>query len=191
MANSILSSLLGKTTFAAINELTNFQCWTNLQIVDVEIDAESANTDYPLSTTQYSPSGTYVSLTAADIQSIKVIRPTKMRITGICPDISTIESVLTTFANAQFTVAITTKGLTAVSMAVLTVEIEQTPEMLSAARMVIELERATPPVAVTYAPAQAADQPTLGVRLQTLAASATATVTSVYNKVSSAASAIL
>ena len=76
-------------------------------------------------------------------------------------------------------------------MTLTTVEIDQTPEMLSAAKITLELERAAPPIPVTYSPAQAADQPTLGVRLQTLTSSLTSTATTLYNKVSSAASAIL
>jgi hypothetical protein len=189
MANSILSSLLSKTSFKATNELTGYPCWTNLQIIDVNFDGGAGSSDFPMSQLQEIDGATSQGLQVADIQALKVLTPTKVTIHGICPDISTVESILATFVNVQSTLTISSKGVVSATLSITSVEVDQSPDVLSASKVIIVLERTLPPQPSTsYAPAQAADAPSIGSRLQTLAGGLTTTVGNLYNSVSSYAS---
>ena len=192
MAQSILSSITSKVSFVAINEITGHAIWTNLKIIDVDLDGSSQNTDYPVSLEQYANGTLYKDLQAADVQALKVQEPTKVVIHGICPDISTIGSILSVFSNTMATVAITSKGVYSNTLSVVSVEIDQDANVLSAAKVTINLERTLPtPPTTGYAPAQGADFTSAGSIIQTLSSSLTSTVSSLYNTVSSAASSAL
>jgi hypothetical protein len=188
LVSSITSSLTGigggGKAFSATNELTNAACWTALNIKDVEVDSSSMNTLQPVSQEQVTSSSTYTSLLAADIQVIKILNPSKMRITAFSADPSALNAVIASFMDTKSTVKITTKGITAKSMTVISVDIEQTPQMTSATKVVIELEQVTTPTSASSGKAaQATDASTQKSLLQSLPSSA-ATVVGAYNKVS-------
>jgi hypothetical protein len=192
MSQSILSSIVSKISFYAVNELTGHPVWTNLKIIDVDIEGSSENTDDPISETQYVDGTTHSAIRMADLKAVKVQSPTKITVHAICPDISTIESVLSTFNDTQSTVSVTTKGVNTKTMSVVSVDIKQDSDALSVSLITIILERTMPaPITSGYNPSQASDSTSIGSRLQHLATNLTSTVGKLYNTVSSAASSAL
>lgn len=185
MANSILSSLFGKVAMIVTNDDTGLTLWSNFKVKTVEISNEAAATDQPLSLEQFSDQGTTLSLQSQDLETVKILRPARMRIVGFAADIDTLESILQTFGNVTGSVSISTKSVIVTSMIPVEIDIEQTPEMLSASKVTIDLEQFEPPEPEAYDPAQSGDVSTLGIRIQT-PPSLTASVSALYNTVSSA-----
>jgi hypothetical protein len=186
MASSILSSLGSKISFSTTNETTGYPVWANLKIVDVSIEGQSENSDFPISLQQYANGTTYLGLQSADMNAIKVLMPTRIIIDGIAPDISTVQSVLSAFGNTQATFTILTKGFLSQQLSVTNVEIDQNAEVLSAALIKITLERTKPAAPSAYAPAQPSDLASIGSVLQTLGSALTSSVTGLYNTVATA-----
>lgn len=187
MPSSLISSIAavasGSRVFSAFNELTGMACWQAMYIKDVEVNSSSLNTSHPISTEQSTESSTYTSLISSDIESIKIIQPSSMRITAFCADISSVENVVSIFKDTQATMTITTKGITANGLVIVAIEIEHTPDMMSAMKLSIELEQAIPPSSIgDFNPAQSSDSNTYGVSVQTLPSAATS-ATTLYNKV--------
>jgi hypothetical protein len=166
--SSIVSTISDQVAFTATNELDSKVIWKDLDIKSVEISGEAAQTDHPLSNVQYNDDSTYTNLSAEDIQTIKIIRPSIVRVIGICADISTIESVTNVFADTQVSIVISTKSIIIPDLVLSTINIEQSGNMLSAAEITMELEQAEPPTATTYSPSQAGDVSEYGIRIQSL-----------------------
>lgn len=166
MPASLLSTLLGKPQFTATNENTNTTIWSKLAIVDVEIGSYSANSEYPISNQQVSDSKTYQSVLSEDIQSVKIIQPSRLRVTALCNDLSTVENVISTFMDDTVTISINTKSIITSYLVLSDVEIEQTGEMISASKIILIFEQAQPPAHSGFAPEQAADSSVYGVSLQ-------------------------
>lgn len=179
-----------KGIFSAKNEKTGRACWTTLSVKSVEIDTSTSNTGNPLSQGQQASQSTTTNLLAADVKTIKIINPTRLKITCLCKDASSVSNIISVFADIEATVAITTKGLTAISMAVQNITIEQTPEMVSACKVIIDLEKVTPNPAAGYNPSQSANASATSSISQTISSavssvsSAASTVTGLVSKVS-------
>jgi hypothetical protein len=167
MAQAILSTLTSKPQFIATNENTGTTIWGKLGIVDVEVSSDSANTDMPISNQQVSDGATYQSILAADLQSVKIMQPSRLRVTALCSDISTQENVISTFLDNTVTISINTKSIITSYLVLSDVDIEQSGEMLSAARIVMVFEQAQAPANSGYAPEQSADSSVYGVSVQT------------------------
>lgn len=182
MATFIISPLLGSSGFAAVDELTGARCWTRAKIKEVSVDLSSANSDQPVSSEQTSEKGTFVNLLEADINTLKIIQPSRMRVTMYCTDAQTIENVISSFENTRVTLTIQTKGITANNLVAVNIDITQSPEMMSAAKIVVDLEQAFPPKTSGYKPAQSADESSNGVSIQA-PSNIAPTVTNLYNKV--------
>jgi hypothetical protein len=164
---------------------TGYYVWSDLKIISIEIDSESAVIAAPMSDVQLSAGSVYVDLLKQDIQASKVVRPVKIRVTGIAPDTSTLEGLLTSFNDVSALFTITSKSVISDSMCIVNVEIEQSPEMLNGARVVIELEQViVDSESGGFSPLQMADKPVSGVRIQSLpTAGLSASVQSLYNTV--------
>lgn len=188
MANSILSSVAGwvtgQTVFQAVNELTSATVWDKIGVVRVEIPSEAEATNQPLSNIQYKDDGTYFNLLDSDIQSIKIIRPARMRITALCGDLSTLESVIASQKDRTLTLTIYTKNVIANNLIVTDVSITQTPDRMSATEINIELEQGIAPGSASYSPAQSADASAYGFQVQS-PQTATQTVSGLFSKVAS------
>jgi hypothetical protein len=167
MPQSILSSILSKPQFVATNESSNSVLWPQLGILDVEISNDSENSDKPISNQQLSDKATYQSILTQDIQAAKIIQPSRLRVTALCADISTLENVLATYSNLSATISINSKSIITQSLMLTAVDVEQTPEMISASRVVMVFEQAQPPANSGFAPEQAADASVYGVSIQT------------------------
>lgn len=189
MAGTILSSLVSKVSITVIpsnGAASGSAIWTNLKVHDVEIDAGAVSSDRPIGANPTSDKDVRVSLLKEDVAATKIIRPTHMKITGFCPDISTFESITKSFSDNQQTLSITTKGVIANNMAISEVIATQTPDMLSATMVEIVLEQAASPAQNKggFSPAQSADSSQLGISIQT-PPTAGQTVQSLYNKATS------
>jgi hypothetical protein len=190
--SSIISEITGQAAFVITSDATGLPIWKNAKIVSVEINSTSDNTDHPVSTNELSGPITFALLAPADYNSIKILKPSHLRLTVICPDLSTIESILTNYADTQFTCSITTKSVIIKSMCIATVEIEQTPQMLSATRVTMILEQVllSEAAAAGFLPSQDADASMYGVLVQT-PTPITQTVSGLYTKVSQYVSGLL
>lgn len=166
MASTILSTLFGKPIFSVQNEKTGRAIWTDLGIVDVEFMLSSENTDQPLSNQQVSNDSVYQSILSTDIQSVKIMSPTRIRVTALCSNLSTVKSIISYFDDSSNTMTVNSKSIITQSLAISEVDIEQSPEIISAVKIIIVFERAPTAQATKYSPAQAADQSVYGVTLQ-------------------------
>jgi hypothetical protein len=166
--SSIASSLMDQASFVATNDLSSQVIWAALRITDVEITSEAAQTDQPLSSVQYNDDGTYTNLTAVDVSTIKIIRPAAVRVTALCSDLSAIENVINGFDDMNMSLSISSKSIIIPELVVCTVGIEQSGDMLSAARVTIELEQAASPTLADYMPQQSGDAASYGITVQTL-----------------------
>lgn len=166
MASSILSALFSKPVTRFINESTGLAVWTDAKTVDVEIQSDSDNSDVPLSSQQVSGTGVSTQLLASDIQTAKILRPTHLRIHMLTDNLSLIENVFSLYQDTTVTLSITSKSIIANHMAITSVEVEQSPEMLSAAKLTISMEQSKVSTVVPFDPAQAADQSNFGLSLQ-------------------------
>lgn len=183
MPGSILSSLFSKAQFSATDSDTGYTLWSNLKIVDVEVNAASANSDEPMGITQYQNDAAFNSLKNLDLTNNKIIQPSCIRITAIAPDLSTLEAVIAAFAKTTLTIDVSSKSVVSSSMVLSRVEIEQSPKMLSASRVMMELEQAVLPTDTgTFDPLNPGDQNTSGIRIQSLP-SVTQTAQALFTKV--------
>lgn len=168
MPPSILSALTTKPGFNATNELTGNVVWTDLGVVDVEIRSSSANTDMPMSNQQENQSGgVYTSILTADIEAIKIIQPSGLRVTALCANISTLENIIATFLDETSTISINTKSIITSFLVMTELDVEQTSEMISASKVVMTFEQAQPPQNSGYLPEQSGDSSVYGVSIQT------------------------
>lgn len=165
MANTILSTLLGTPTFSVTDDSTGAAIWTDLGIVDVEVSLSSDNTDQPLSNQQIDDISVWQDILAADIQSVKIISPDRLRVTALCSNLSTVKSVIAYFNNLSATMSINTKSVITRYLVMSECDIEQSGEMISAVRIVMVFEQAQPSQSTGYAPEQAADQSVYGISI--------------------------
>ena len=192
MANSLISgvvdSLLGSAipAFSATDDQTGLAIWTKLAIKNVEIDSSAASTIHPIGSEKAMEGGTLQSILSADIRTIKIIRPSALRITAFATSVPAIEAVISTFIDVKSTVTIKSRGIIVLGMAVSNIEIIQSPDMLSAAKMIIDMEQTYLPVAQSgFDPSSSINQTVksaYGVIVSS-ANSLTSNVTSVYNKI--------
>lgn len=195
MANSIISALIGKSLLKIVNERYGREYWSLLKIVSVEIMADAETSDHPLSSKDGSDDRQYVNVLDVDLSNGKVIRPVKMRLNVICNHPATVEGLMREFQNLADTYSITTKSIIAESLVMTSLQINQTPDMISAVGISIEWEQSAPRVANQFDPKDQANASTYGLRIQGLEEGgpitltgirdrATSAVESLYNKVS-------
>lgn len=185
MADSILSSLLSKPQFIVTNESDGRKMWSKLGIVDVEIDASAATTDYPISDQQINQDGVVSEfLRLADIKAIKVMQPSLVRVRAMCDDVSTLSSVIQAFNDTKLTLSISSKSVITKNLCLTDIEIDQSSDVISAAVLTILLEQAQPPSNSGFSPAQFGDLSVYGVSVLSLA---TSPISALTNTVKAAA----
>jgi hypothetical protein len=167
MARSILSSLIGNSQISIIDEATQKPQLTGLKVVNIEIPSEAETSNQPMSVDSFSSVSVSANSQATDFQTMKIIRPSRMRIVALVSDISLLENIRSIFKDTTSTLSITTKGIIASSMTILTVDIEQTPGMITASQVTIELEQVEAPfLGSAFNPSQTADQSSYGLNFQ-------------------------
>jgi hypothetical protein len=179
-----IQSLLSTPSIKIVDEMTKAVRWPKLKVRSVEISLDSENATVPLSNVQVNETSTYTKLLEGDLRTGKIIKPSHLKLTFWSPDPSTTESIIKSFRDPTLTFEVTSKSIISTSMVMVSLELTQTPDNLSATAITMEMEQATPPGENTdYDPAQPSDQPTRGVRIQT-PVSLTSSVTALYNRVS-------
>jgi hypothetical protein len=188
--SSIIDSISGQSGLSIINDETGQSVWQTAKCVSLEIGSESANTDQPAAPIALSDPNTFNYLSADNIKALKIIKPSRVRIIFICPDLSSIEHILDNFNDTRFTCSITTKAVIISSMCPTEITVDQNPQMLSATRLTMSLEQASLPQALTYFPFQNADISTYGEQIQT-PQTLTQTVSGLYTKISNTISRLI
>lgn len=170
--SSIISSILASPNASSstrfFNENSGQACWTTANVRHIEIVNESENSEVPLSTQQVNETSVYQSLLATDVETVKIIRPTRIRVSMIAADMSLIDNVKASFADPTQTIQVTSKSIIATSMSVVHVGIDMEPGMLSANRLTVLMEQVQLAQTSNYNPLQAADRPTVNLGVQTL-----------------------
>jgi hypothetical protein len=189
MATNLITSIVdligGHSSLEIINDIKGTKIWSAAKCVSAEIESESAVTDNPIMPLDTTDPDTNTKLMQQDELTLKIIRPSRVRLSLIAPDLSTLESIINDFNDVQLTVSITTKSVIIQSLCILEVGIEQTPQMLSAARVNITLEQAVLPTVIGgFFPANSSDMSVYGVQFQT-PAPISQTVSGLYNNISS------
>jgi hypothetical protein len=148
------------------------------------VDSSALQTSNPVASEKASENATFTSLIAADINTIKIIQPSQMRITAFATSLSAVESVINSFQDTKLTISITTKGIKSTGMAVSDVEISQTPAYMSAVKLLIDLTQSYLPAPTnTFSPNQSANASTLSSYGVSTQAGLTSTVAGIYNKI--------
>ena len=187
MASSFFSLIpgLSQSLFTITDADQGISILQNLKIIRVEIDSDSENADVPMQNTGNVDSATLTSISVVDTNTSKIIKPSIMRVQAIAPDQSTIDEMLYAFASTTSLYDIVSRGIVMNSACVTTIEITQGADMISACRVEITFEQATPPEAAGgFDPSMAPDQSTYGISVQS-PTSLTSTVADLYNTVQS------
>jgi hypothetical protein len=185
IVSSILDFVNGQAGLSVINDFTGSTVWTNAKCASLEIDSESANTDHPTAAIVLSEPVTFNNLSEDNIITLKIIKPSRVRMILMCPDLSTVEHILTNFNDTTFTCSITTKSVIISSMCPTEVSIDQVPDILSATKLTILLEQAVMPVSPIFLPLQGGDASTYGEHIQAPTSLLTQTVSGLSTRISS------
>lgn len=159
MADNILSSLLSAPAISFVNEkLPGVNVWQNLNVVSNEISERSSNTDFPLEKES----------SLADLKSAKILEPTKVKISALCDDATTLTSILNVLYALDSTMMVKSKGVLVNNLVITELELEYSPEMLNVAKVGIDMEQAFYLSLLTYSPSQGPDFSMITKGLQTL-----------------------
>lgn len=187
MADSILSSIIGSfydtSIWSVVNEITNQRCWKSLKIKNVDFDSPSATTASPIFVEKSSDESTLEALIKKDLEAVKVVAPKRIRISAFVDSNSLLSEIIASFKDTKATFKVSSKGVIADSMTILSVELEQNPDMTSAMSVIIDMEKASAPDSgQKFNPSQAADSTTKTSSIQKLP-SVTDTITSLATKI--------
>lgn len=185
MAQSILSSLLSQVSMRITNDATSLVLWANLKVKTVEIFDDSSTSDEPLQVLQAADKETIQSIQPADLESTKIINPSRVKITGFAPDLDTLEGLISSFSDLTLTCSMSSKAIIVQYLIPTSIEIEQSSEMLSAAKIIVNFEQAQSPALSAFDPSQSGDESSYGVRIQSPPSLSTS-VNALYNQASKA-----
>jgi len=178
-----IQSLLSTPSIKIVDDLTKAVRWPKLKIRSVEISLDSDNASVPLSNVQVNATATYQRLLEGDLRTGKILKPTHLKLRFWSADNSTTESLIQAFLDQTSTFEVTSKSIISTQMAIVSLELTQSPANLTATEVTMEMEQAIPPNDDgDYDPAQPSDRPTRGVRIQA-PVSLTQSVTTLYNRV--------
>lgn len=184
MANSIMSQLVSAANFRIYDEEYGIAVWTDLKVESVSITADAHTAQNPMSNV-YAASDTQDSTALEnDLKATKVIQPISVTVNCKIQSISTTSAIGQAFSSQTKTYRVVAKGLTAQGMALTGVQIDQSPEALSAISCELTFEQAEIPSTTGFNPSSSSDSDTYGLTVDA-DDSIDDTVESVYNTVSS------
>ncbi len=170
MADSILTTNFSRPQFTATNENLGSgpkaEIWRGLAVVDVEITPSAAVTDFPLVMDSPKDSSTTEQIQAKDLQAVKILQPSRLKVTALIGDISTLENIISTFKNNSVTVSVDTKSIITKDLVLTEVHVMQNADMLTASKVEMTFEQAQPPLGSGYLPQQSADASVYGTGVQ-------------------------
>ena len=166
--DSILTAYFSKPQFVATMEGlqgtdTQAVLWKGMAVVSVDIDSGAAVTDMPMASDQPNDSETTQAVDTQDLQAIKIIQPVRMTVVSVIEDISTLENIIQTFRDKTVTISVNSKSIITDNLILTGINVDQTPDMITASKVTLTFEQALPPNITGYAPAQAGDASVYGV----------------------------
>ena len=180
MAISIITQLIAPSPLVIVGN--GFAQWRKLKTKKVEIEVESSMADIPFATANLTTQFQISTSLKADLMSGKIIRPTRIRATMVCDDISTLFGIISVFNDDTHQLDITSKEIIADNMAITEMEFKQSPEKLSATDINITFEQTEPDVPSGFNPLQPGDPGSYGVRVNGTTGLLTSAA-ALYNKV--------
>lgn len=167
MPNTVLSAILPSQSFRVYSDKDGSQILRTVAITRAEILSASHNARKPVSTQKPSGQETSDAILTQDVKTSKILRPTRISLTALIPDMSAVDNLVAIWLARETTITVMSRGIIAANMTVVHIQFDQGPDVLSAQRATIDLEQALVPTFNRYNPQQAADSSTYGVRIQT------------------------
>lgn len=180
----LIQMFLGSKSMKIIDETSGIQKWSGLAIISVEIMASSNSSDIPVAATSMQVVSVYEGSLISNMQANKVLTPSSLNINAVCTDVSTMENIISSFKDLEATYKITSRNIISEAMALVNVEIAQTPENVSGVVLRLAFEQTSKSSDSGFNPLQSADQDSLGVSSQE-SETLTSTVTGLYNNIKS------
>lgn len=166
MADTILTARLSKPQFVAKNELNNVTIWQGMAVVDVDVNSPAAVTDFPLVIDGPKDAPTTSQINENDLQAVKIIQPARLRVTAVIADLSMVESIISLFMDPTVTISVTTKSIITDHLVMVDIDLQQSADMVSASKLVMNFEQARAPLSAGFQPEQAADSSMYGVNIK-------------------------
>lgn len=190
MANELINALLTNPGLIIKDEKTGLRRWPDLNIISAVIGVSAESTDLP----QAANGATNLSLTldalSRDMAAGKIIHPSTIVVKAIVESPTTVASIITVWQDVQHSLSINSRSIVSTGMAIVSMEIDQTPEATSAIYLNINFQQAIPENnKAGFDPKNEGDESSYGIHVQS-EPGILQTVGSLYNKVSAAASSI-
>jgi|SRR5579864_6391947 len=173
MANSAIQSILTASfstpQFLATNENLSGNgnvLWKGMAVVEVDVTRSAAVTDYPLIDNDPKDSETTEKIENTELQALKILTPSKVRVSALIGDLSTLEKIIDTFKNSTVTISITTKSLIVNSLIMTDLKISQSADMLTASKVDMSFEQADKTDNAKFKPEQSGDSSMFGTGVQ-------------------------
>ena len=188
MANSIITQLFRPSSLTITDESAGAAVWDQLKVMSVEITSTADIAKQPLSTKDLTESNVYQSILDVDVNNGKIINPVNLTIIAFVADVSTIEDIELKYADVTSSFTITSKEIISTSMALLSVEINQSQENTSSSRVTLIFSQSEAQILNSFSPLNPSDQKTYGIRVQSLPDTLTGIVDNAINSAASTAS---
>lgn len=164
---SILTAAFSRPQFLASNENLGGDAlavlWKGMAVVEVDLIPSAAVTDHPLINNDPKDSATTEKIENTELQALKIIQPSKIRVSAIVGDISTLEKIISTFKDETVTISINTKSIITKNLVMTDLRITQDGDMLTASRVEMLFEQAAAPAGAKFTPEQSGDSSTYGI----------------------------
>jgi len=137
-----------------------------MAVVEVDVTRSAAVTDYPLIDNDPKDSETTEKIENTELQALKILTPSKVRVSALIGDLSTLEKIIDTFKNSTVTISITTKSLIVNSLIMTDLKISQSADMLTASKVDMSFEQADKTDNAKFKPEQSGDSSMFGTGVQ-------------------------
>lgn len=166
MALTLITANFNRQSFVAKDETTSDVLWRGMAVVEVDVGGTAGVTDFPLAVDGPKDSATTEEIQTLDIQAAKIINPTRLKVSALIKDISIVENIISTFNDPTITLTVNTKSIIVEHLVMVDLEIQQSADMLSAAKVDMNFEQAQLIFGEEYLPEQAADGSVYGLSIQ-------------------------
>lgn len=159
----LLQYFLGGTSLRIVESGSLFRKWAALSVVRVEIMASATTSELPQAVTSAQITEVFEGSVKANVAATKIIMPTGMVITTVCPDQSTLDNIIASWKDTAATFDITSRNIIANNMALTEIEIDQDEENISSQKVVLTFEQTNVSRPSLFNPIQDADRDMLGI----------------------------
>lgn len=161
---SILSSTYTLSEARFFDSDTSRELWDNLNVVKVQFRDVADATSKPFQiTTKLQSTGESGTTVKQDISQVKVITPTVISVEGIVLSIDAVTALLSAFNSDELLIDVISKSVMAKSMAIESIRLLTSSQMMNGHRVQISLRQAFPPESFdSDSPEQPADSKEYG-----------------------------